>query len=127
MRDATTYELNQGWEANGQPLVSSLIGTCIGEQQWDKEFLRMRVNSLNGTRPTRVRFYLTPEDAIADIALCEVSGGQLKSRRGYEFNIPRKLAERHRLQGRIVFYRITNELEEDFKIVDIQTQHKRLK
>ena len=125
MREGTTYELNQGFVLNGETITADFIGTCIGEQPWDKEFVRMRINS--NVKPTSVKFYLSRADALADNELCEVTGGQLKSRYGYEFNIPRKLVERHRLQGRILFYRIIHNLAEEFKVIDVQTQYKRLK
>jgi hypothetical protein len=125
MRKNITYELNKGLVLNGVDINASFIGVAVGEQPWDKEFVRMRINS--NIAPTSVRFYLTREDAVEDNPLCEVTGSQLKSRYGYEFNIPRKLVARDRLQGRILFYRVTHDTPEDFKVIDIQVQHKNLK
>lgn len=125
MKNGETYELNKGYVINGVTLEASFVGSCIGKQPWDKEFVRMRINS--NVKPSSVKFYLNREDVDIDNELCEVTGDEIKSRYGYEFNIPRAFAERHRLQGRILFYKIIHNLAEDFKVIDVQTQHKNLK
>jgi hypothetical protein len=125
MRDGITYRLDKGNVLNGQLIEAWLIGTCVGIQEDAKEFIRIRVNSDN--KPFSIRFYLNKSDATADNAVCELSFDQIKNRRGFEQYVPRQIQNRLRCQGRILFYRIMHNLDEDFKVVTSEVQFKSLK
>lgn len=124
-RSGEAYTLQRGFMLNDSPIKAQMIGICNVESQWDKEFIAVRINS--NVKPEKIRFYLTVDDAVADNALCEVGEDQIKNRFGYEAFIPRAQVERHRLQGRLLLYRIIHTLESEFRVVSAMTQHKRLK
>jgi hypothetical protein len=125
VRNLTTYELNSGYTLNGSPIIYELLASAAPEPTWDKEFIRIRVNS--DKKPTSIKFYLSIEDALDDNELCSVTGTTIKSRYGYECFIPRAEVERHRMQGRLLYYRIIHNLAESFKVVSSMIQYKKLK
>jgi hypothetical protein len=130
MRGLETYELNKGFRINGAPIMGVLLGCSSNPPFADKEFVRMRVNS--NVKPVAAQFFNTIEQALTDDVQCELNVNtnplHFKNYNGYEQYIPRKtLAPKHRMQGRILFYKIIHNLEEDFRIVDVGIQYKKLK
>lgn len=132
MRGLETYELNEGYIINGSPVESRLTGGSSPEQFLDKEFITIRVNSLNGVKPTSVKFY-KDLDGIVQCELSQAIQGPLymKNYRGYEGQIPRISAAvnaaRPRLQGRLIIWEIIHNLESEFKIINVGMQYKQLK
>jgi hypothetical protein len=124
-KNGEVYLLDRGRILNGELIEAHYIGVCVGVPGDAEEFIRIRVNSDN--KPVKIRFYLTKEDAINDNFVCELDAAQIKDRRGFEQYVPRQIQSRLRVQGRILFYRVIHNLDEDFKVVTTQVQHKTLK
>jgi len=131
-RDLETYELNSGYEINGANIEYSLTACASPEQFNDKEFIRIRINTKDGTqKPTRVEFYKEVDGALQ----CFLDSSQgplyLKNYRGWEQFIPRILASvdanRPRLQQRLIVFVILHNLATDFKVIDTGIMYKNLK
>lgn len=125
MKDGITYKIDSGNILNGEIIVYELLASCTGSLGKAKEFIRIRVNSDN--KPFKVRFYLDKSDAILDNAICELTDTQLKDRAGFENYIPRQTINRLRVQGRVLYYRIIHNFNEDFRVVSSDVQFKNLK
>lgn len=124
-KNGEVYLLDTGRILNGELIEANYIGVCVGAPGDAEEFIRIRVNSDN--KPVKIRFYLTKQDAINDNFVCELDAAQIKDRRGFEQYLPRQIQNRLRVQGRILFYRVIHNLDEDFKVITTQVQHKTLK
>lgn len=129
-RDMKTYELGKGYTVNGSPVVFEVITAAAPEQAYDKEFIRVRINSSD--KPTRVEFYKD----IKGLLQCALDSGiqgslYLKNYRGYEQYIPRLDAnvspQRLRFQQRLIVYKIIHNLASEFKLIDSTIQYKKLK
>lgn len=131
-RNLETYELNKGYIINGSPVVSKLIGGSSPEQVLDKEFIVIRVNSLDGQKPTEVNFYKQLDGPIQCTLSPSFQGPlYMKNYRGYEGQIPRIIASvdvnRPRLQQRLIIWEIIHNLASEFKVVNVSIQYKPLK
>jgi hypothetical protein len=132
-RDGETYELGKGFLINGQPVEFEVTAVASPEQFWDKEFIRVRINSPENQKPTRVEFFRELNGTLQLIGFLDSSQGALylKNYRGWEQFIPRIIASadvnRRRAQGRLILYKIIHNLQSDFKVVDSSIQYKLLK
>lgn len=131
-RDLDTYELHKGFIINGSAITYKLIAGSSPLQFWDKEFIRVRVNS--PTKPTKINFYKQyPGTAQCSLDPSIVAQGTfyMKDYNGFEGWIPRIRSvvntNRPRLQGRVLLYEIIHDIQEDFKVVDTAIQFKKIK
>ena len=128
-RDLKTYTLNVGDEINGSPIVGRALIGFAPESDKDKEFIRIRVNSKN--KPQEISIYDTVGGAkIYEISQTALGAMYVKNYRGYEAYIGRVLASvnssRPRIQGRLLIAEIIHTLAEDFKIVDVTVEYKKI-
>lgn len=131
IRNMTSYLLHEGYVINGQSINFEVLAGAAPEQKNDKEFVRTRINSLNGVRPTKVEFY----NEIGGPVLCsqDPTNGPLylKDYRGYEQFISRIDAsvdpKRGRVQGRLLLFKIIHNLASEFKVIDATILFKTLK
>lgn len=131
-RNLETYDLNIGYMINGAPIISKLIGGASPEQVLDKEFIAIRVNTLEGQKPTLINFYKQLDGPVQCILAQSVQGNlYMKNYRGYEGQIPRILASvnpnRPRFQQRLIIWEIIHTLASEFKVVNVSIQWKPLK
>jgi len=128
-RDMETYELNQGYQINGEPIEAMLFAGSAPESDKDKEFIRVRINS--SAKPTRVDFYKTKAGVIQCSLDPSMGPYYLKNYRGYENYIGRIKSsvnsERPLFQGRLILLKIFHNLAEEFKIIDTTIQYKKIK
>lgn len=124
-RDMKTYTLNQGYIINGSPVKMTLKGAACPESTVDKEYVRFRINS--NKKPDLINF----KKEKGGLVQCEINGSALKDYRGYEQLISRinssVNSSRPRLQGRIVFFDITETSEQEFMIIDTSVSYIKLK
>lgn len=133
-RNLETYELHKGYIMNGQPVVFEVVTGAAPEQFQDKEFIRIRINSPQNQKPTRVEFYKDYE-GVVQCALDQSNPAQgtlyMKDYRGFEAFVPRidasVDADRKRFQQRIVIYKILHTLATEFKVVDSSISYKLIK
>jgi len=138
MRNLETYELNKGDliydsiieahvinASSGTAARKSASSNIKGDASMDKEFIRIRLSS--DTKPDEIEFYETEAQMDADTPVCVLPESVLKDYHGYEQYIPRKSADKKRLQGRIMFFKITHRKQEDFKVIGTEVQYKTLK
>lgn len=131
IRNMETFRLHEGYAINGQPIVFEATSGASPDQFSDKEFCRVRINSLSGVKPTRVEFMKVPDGAV----LCELDPSQgslyVKDYRGFEQYIPRLNAanvdDRLRFQGRLIIFKIIHNLASEFKVIDSSIYYKLLK
>lgn len=130
-RNFETYQLEKGFTVNGSPVIFEVLAAAAPEQEADKEYIRIRVNSPEGQKPTRIEFYKEKNGTLQ--CFLDPSQGPLylKNYRGYEQFIGRILASvnsnRPRLQGRLVLFKIIHNLASEFRIIDVSLQYKKLK
>lgn len=130
MKDGVTYELGVGNQIDGTDIESYLSNSSDKELYFDKEFIRIRVNS--NSKPEKIYFYDSYEDYIVDnfssVVDATINPIAIKDYYGYECYIPRKLlAPNHRQQGRVLIFKITNSSNEDFLVTSTGIQYKTLK
>ena len=131
LRDVETYELGIGYTMNGSNIVYELTEAVAPKQFLDKEFIRVRINTGNEVKPSKVEFYKEYEGPV--VASIDPSLGPLylKKYRGWEGYVPRMLSSvsstRDRLQGRMCLYKITHDQAEDFRVIDVGVQYKNIK
>lgn len=130
MKDGVTYELGIGNQLNGVDIEAYLTGSSDKEIYFDKEFIRIRVNS--NFKPEKIYFYDSYEDYIVDnfssVVDAVLNPIAIKDYFGYECYIPRKLVAPHfRQQGRVVIFKITNSAQEEFLVTSTGVQYKALK
>jgi hypothetical protein len=133
-RNMETYLLDQGFVINGAPISFELDFVASPEQMWEKEYIRLRVNSPETQKPTRVEFR---KDLTGPLfcAMDSTIPGQgliyMKNYRGWEQMISRADAsydpKRPRLQNRMVFVKVVHNLPSDFKVVDTGILFKKIK
>jgi hypothetical protein len=129
-KDFVTYELGIGNTIDGQEIECYLTNVSDKEIYYDKEFIRIRVNS--NFKPDKIYFYDGYEDykvdnfsSVVDATLNPIA---IKDYFGYECYIPRKLASPHnRQQGRLAIFKIVSTDQEDFLITSTGVQYKALK
>ena len=128
-KDLKTYELNQGYVINGDPIEMRVVGAASPDSNKDKEFIRIRINS--SSRPTFVGF--KKEKTGVTQCFLDISKGAryLKNYNGWEGYIGRIESSvninRPRLQGRLLIFEISHNLAEEFKIIDTAIQFKLIK
>jgi len=130
MKDFVTYELGVGNLLSGQPIEANVVGVSDLEIYFDKEFIRIRVNS--NTKPERIEFFDSYKQYLTGVPSSIVDSTVLsyaiKDYYGYECYIPRKtLSPFNRQQGRVVLFKIVITLDEDFVITSTGVQFKTLK
>jgi hypothetical protein len=130
MKNFVTYELGVGNLLSGQPLEANVVGVSDLEIYFDKEFIRIRVNS--NSKPDRIEFYDSYDQYLSGVPSSIVDSTVLsyaiKDYYGYECYIPRKtLAPFNRQQGRVVLFKIVSTTDEDFVISSTGVQYKILK
>ena len=131
IKNREVYQLNIGYIINGSPIVFEVSSGAAPEQMWDKEFARVRINTINALKPSRVEFYKAP-DGVVQCALDPSQGAlYMKNYRGYEQFIPRinasVSAKRPRLQGRLLIFKIIHTLASEFTVIDATIFYKTLK
>lgn len=130
-RNFETYTLDEGYEVNGAPVEYEVLTAVAAEQNEAKEFIRIRINTFNSVKPTRVEFYKEKNGVVQ--CFLDPSQGPLylKDYNGQEQFIGRILASvnpnRPRLQGRLVLFKILHTLASDFKLIDVALTYKKLK
>jgi hypothetical protein len=131
MRDVQTFELGKGYSINGSNIVYEVTAAVAPKQFVDKEFIRVRINTGDEVRPVKVEFYKKHDGPV--VARIDSSLGPLylKKYRGFEAYVPRMLASespnRDRLQGRMILFKVTHDLPEDFRLIDVGVQYKEIK
>lgn len=131
-RNLETYELNQGYIINGDPIKYSITFSASPQQFVDKEFIRVRINTKDQSqKPTRVNFYKEIDGSIQTFLDPSQGSLYLKNYRGFEQYIGRILAsintDRPRFQQRVIIVEIIHDEESEFKIIDTGIQYKTLK
>jgi hypothetical protein len=129
-KNAKTFTLGVGNKMNGQDMECYLTGVSDKQIYFDKEFIRIRVNS--NSKPDKIYFYDSYQDYINGVSSSVVDATinpiAIKDYFGYECYIPRKSMPPHyRQQGRVVLFRITSSEDEDFLITSTGVQYKQLK
>lgn len=130
VRNFETYELHKGYSINGAPIQFEITQGASAEQFWEKEFIRVRVNSPLSQKPTRIEFFKKTGPV-----LCFVDATKgilyLKNYGGWEAFIPRTDASvdvnRPLLQDRLIFYKIIHTLASEFTLINSSIQYKKLK
>jgi len=131
-RNLETYELNQGYIINGDPVKYSVTFSASPQQFVDKEFIRIRINTKDQSqKPTRVDFYKEIDGSVQTFLDPSQGSLYLKNYRGFEQYIGRILAsinpDRPRFQQRVIIVEIIHDEESEFKIIDTGIQYKILK
>jgi hypothetical protein len=130
MKNTQTYELGIGNQIDGEDMEAYVTGVSDKEIYFDKEFLRVRVNS--NSKPDKIYFYDSYEDYINDdyssVVDATVNPIAIKNYFGYECYIPRKVvAPYYRQQGRVLLFKIVSTTDEDFLVTSAGVQYKALK
>lgn len=133
-RDMQTFLLDQGFIINGAPISFELIFAVSPEQMWEKEFIRLRVNSPEDQKPVKVEFRKKINGGLFCSMDSSIPGQGLlymKNYRGWEQFISRADisfdSARPRLQNRILFVKIIHNLASDFRVVDTGILYKKIK
>lgn len=130
MKDLITYELGIGNLLSTKNIVCNLVGLSDAEILWDKEFIRIRVNS--NSKPEKIIFYNSYKDYINGVDSSLVDSASIplsiKNYHGYECYIPRgSVAPYFRQQGRVVLFQIISSADEEFLVSSVGVQYKNLK
>jgi len=130
MKDAKTFELGVGNQIDGEDMECYVTGVSNADLYYDKEFLRIRVNS--NSKPERVYFYDSYQDYIIDNYTNFIDTVavplSMKDYYGYECYIPRHLVAPHyRQQGRVLLFKIVSSADEEFLVASTGIQYKKLK
>jgi len=130
MKDAKTFQLGVGNQIDRQDMECYVTGVSNADLYYDKEFIRIRVNS--NSKPEQVYFYESYEDYINDNFTNVIDTVavplSMKNYFGYECYIPRKaVAPFNRLQGRVVLFKIVSSADEEFLVASTGVQYKKLK
>lgn len=134
VRNLENYILNQGFVINGAPIEYELLVAAAPEQMWEKEFIRLRVNSPEDQRPTKIEFYKERNGVVQcsmDPTIPSQGALYTKNYRGWEQMISRINSsvnpKRPRLQNRILFFKIFHNLPSDFRVIDTALLYKKIK
>jgi hypothetical protein len=130
MKDAKTFELGISNQIDGRDMECYVTGVSNADLYYDKEFLRIRVNS--NSKPERVYFYDSYQDYINDNYTNFIDTVavplSMKDYYGYECYIPRHLVAPHyRQQGRVLLFKIVSSTDEEFLVASTGIQYKKLK
>ncbi len=138
MSGMETYSLNKGTIISGEQILAFITQVSAASSMGygssrvsvsDKEFIRIRVSSDN--KPTKVEFF----SDLAGLLINDVKATldtianplALKDYNGFEQYIPRETISRDRMQGRLLIFKISHNLDENFKVVSTDIQYKPLK
>jgi hypothetical protein len=130
MKNGKTYQLGIGNQIDGVDLECYLSGVSDKEIIYDKEFIRIRVNS--NSKPEKIYFYSSfndyKNDNYSSVVDANANPINIKDYYGYECYVPRKIvAPYYREQGRVMIFKITNSSNEEFLITSTSVQYKTLK
>jgi hypothetical protein len=129
-KNAKTFTLGVGNQINGEDMECYLTGVSDKQIYFDKEFIRIRVNS--NSKPEQIYFYKSYDDYKTDTYDSVVDANavplSIKNYFGYECYIPRSIyAPYERNQGRMVIFKIVSSADEDFLVTSTAVQYKALK
>jgi hypothetical protein len=130
MKDMKTFQLGIGNQIDGEDMECYVSGMSDKEIYYDKEFIRIRVNS--NYKPEQIYFYDSYQDYIVDNFSSFVDAVavplSIKDYYGYECYVPRRVATPHyRQQGRVLIFKIVSTQQEDFLVTSTGVQYKALK
>ena len=130
MKDGVTYKLGVGNQIDGQNIECYLTGVSDAEIIYEKEFIRIRVNS--NSKPSKIFFYRSYDAYIGDnftnVVNADAVPLSIKDYHGYECYIPRRsLFPYYRQQGRVMIFKIVSETDENFLVTSTSVQYKELK
>ena len=130
MKNGKTYQLGFGNQIDGVDMECYLSGVSDKEVIYDKEFIRIRVNS--NSKPEKIYFYSSfndyKNDNYSSVVDANANPIHIKDYYGYECYVPRKIVAPHyREQGRVMIFKITNSSNEEFLITSTSVQYKTLK
>lgn len=130
MKNGVTYKLGVGNQIDGQNIECYLAGVSDAEIIYEKEFIRIRVNS--NSKPSKIFFYNDYQSYVGDnytnVVDADAVPLSIKDYHGYECYIPRRtLFPYYRQQGRVMIFKIVNETDEDFFVTSTSVQYKELK
>lgn len=131
MRDQQTWLLDQGYVLNGQPIEAwaHQVSAPLAEERM--EWLWIKVGSI--LKPTYVKFYDEDDnhvctlDAAAAVSFGYAPDTYLKRTAGWERQIPRRTANRQRLQGQRMGFRVGHIGEDPFRLPGASVQWKKIK
>jgi hypothetical protein len=132
LRNLEAWELEKGFLINGTPIQFEVVTAAAPDQQLDKEFIRVRISTLDLVKPSRVEFY-KDETLTTQCALDPTIQGSfyLKNYRSWENQIPRTDVTvsplKQRMQSRIMYWKIIYNGLTSFKLVDTATLWKLIK
>lgn len=124
-RGLKTYKLDNGFEINGENIEYELQGgfnTRDSEEEFGKEFKRIRVNSNNA--PSSIEVYSGDD---IDTVVSTILEANLKSRHGFEQDIPKETVSRNRVQGVNFSFKINHNKDESFYVNSVTIQYFMLK
>lgn len=124
-RHLTTYKLNTGFKINNESIlyqVQAGFNTRDSEEEFGKEFKRIRVNSNNS--PSSIDIF--KDDNIDDV-VSVILESTLKNRNGFEQDIPKESVSRKRVQGVNFSFRINHNKDESFYLNSVTIQYFMLK
>jgi len=128
-RDSETFELNVGYEINGEPIEAVAVTASAPDPSADKEFIRWRLNA--SKKPFEVAFFKSVDQLEANTIQCSVPDSRIKDYGGYEYYVPRINTavdvNEPRFQERLIITRIIHNLAEEFSITDFAVQYKKIK
>ena len=128
VKNFEVHELHQGYLIDGNPIQFEVTQGASPEQFWEKEFIRVRLNS--SEKPTKIEFF--KKDGIV-LCFTDSSRGILyvKNYGGWEAFIPRTdfsvNNNQPRVQDRLLFCKIIHNLASDFTVINSSIQFKKLK
>lgn len=130
VKNFETHEIHKGYLIDGNPIEFEVTQGASPEQFWEKEFIRVRINSPLDQKPTKIEFF--KKDGVV---LCSIDATKgllyVKNYGGWEAFIPRTDAlvniNRPLLQDRLIFYKILHTLASEFTLINSSIQHKLLK
>jgi len=131
LKDLKTFTLDTGYTINAAPIQFELLVATAPEQPTGKEWMRIKVNSPKGEKPTSIEFYY--DKSLILVAKTDPSLGTLylKDYNNYEQNIGRALASfnaaRPRVQSRSLLYKVIHNLASAFRAIDVNIKYKKLK
>lgn len=125
-----TFELGIGDQIDGENMEASVTGVSDKEIYFDKEFIRIRVNS--NVKPEQIDFYDSYENYLLNTPSATVDANavplSIKDYFGFECYIPRKDAPPYnRHQGRFLLFKIRNSTDENFLVTSTGVMYKKLK
>lgn len=133
MKDLKTYLLDEGYVINGAPIESSLTQVFSNQYNFDKEFIRIGIETggRSGEKPTKIEFLDADGIVMAEMSEAVFGPNWLLMYDCWEHFIPSKSAaydpNKDRIQDRFVIYRIIHNLAVPFKVVNTNVQYKVLK